>query len=160
MWKYHNQRPDELYHYGKLGMKWGVRRDSISTMTRSEKKAVKANYKSQTKEQRRTNLVKSDVKLLSDFNSLRGKKTDGLDKLDSPLSKGERNSLQLKTDRLKKLKTLSNMEQTRLDATEVAYGKAQANRLLDTMGKGNVSFKDAQRKANNEDIANLIAALL
>lgn len=137
----------------------GYQKDTIAGMSRSEKKQAKRDYKSQTKEERRANLVKYDSKLLTDYNRLTGKSTKGLDKLDAPLEKGERNSLQLKTDRLNKLKSMSNLDRTLLDANKVGYGKTRANRILDRMGKDNISLKDAKRRINNEYTAQQLAIM-
>ena len=40
MWEYNYTYPDELYHYGVLGMKWGIRR--------AAKKGTTYTYKSHT----------------------------------------------------------------------------------------------------------------
>lgn len=42
-----------LIHYGIPGMKWGVRKATLKTMSRSERKATKAKYKQNLKENRK-----------------------------------------------------------------------------------------------------------
>lgn len=41
-----------LMHYGVPGMKWGVKKSSLKTMSRSERKAAKAKYKQNLKDNR------------------------------------------------------------------------------------------------------------
>ena len=40
---------EALAHYGVKGMKWGVRKDEYSSMTRSQKKQTKSDYKKDVK---------------------------------------------------------------------------------------------------------------
>lgn len=42
-----------LMHYGVPGMKWGVRKSSLKGMSRSERKATKAKYKQNLKDNRK-----------------------------------------------------------------------------------------------------------
>lgn len=142
---------DELMHYGVLGMKWGQRRDTIRTMSKPQKQEAKKAYKNMSKDERTANLLKSDKKLLEDFNKLTGQSTKGLDGLQKPLKTLERNALQMKTDRLNKIKSISNLDRTMLDVQSVTIGQGYATRLLDTMGRKNLSYLEAKKKTNTED---------
>lgn len=52
----------ELIHYGTKGMKWGVRKSELSSASRSERKTLKKQHKSNVKEQRSDPHYKKNAK--------------------------------------------------------------------------------------------------
>lgn len=137
----------ELKHYGVLGMKWGVRKDTLRTMSRADKKATKAKYKSMSKEQRRKALIKGDLKLLQE--EARAAKLPVPKSLDSPLSNSDRNAIFMRSDRKNFIKKLSDVDRVKLNT----WGKSYADSVIDYMGPRNITdLTLGEKRKKQEDL--------
>lgn len=135
MWQY-NHTQNELYHYGVLGMRWGVRHDK---QYRSEKKALKNEYKNR-EDKRLSRLTRDMNKIESKYipSSLKqqilGPKLSDSDvkkigELADKYNKGYKKS---KASYNKKLNELKVKTANRLYPTT----SKEANRRIQTMSTG------------------------
>lgn len=158
MWQYQNT--DELYHYGRLGMRWGyhIFGDDYKYRSRDQKKVSKqlkklgksgANKSNSSDYNKLRNklkrLKKRDNKILSSYKKEVAKKR-AINAIKKQAEKTEKkikkqgtknltdNELRKQIQRLQLENQYTNLKRT-YDRNKIAAGKSKSNNVLDRIGK-------------------------